>query len=143
VEDILACEEIDWVVDEVGEAAESPSRSRSKYDLWLASISRSTNAKKLPKASRSVELLMHASLIFLEDDFDKVADFLASKGIDPDELHQHFYFHQEWWRERVRLVPHKADEHARWVKTVHAYVQKHMSEYYDKDLEEYFNKFEQ
>jgi hypothetical protein len=34
VEDILACEEIDWVVDEVREAAESPSRSRSKYDLW-------------------------------------------------------------------------------------------------------------
>jgi hypothetical protein len=44
---------------------------------------------------------MHASLMFLEDDFDKVPDFLASKGIDSDELHQHFYFHQEWWRERV------------------------------------------
>lgn len=38
---------------------------------------------------------------------------------------------------------HKADEHAHWIKAVHAYVRKHMAEYYDKDLEDYFTKFEQ
>lgn len=81
--------------------------------------------------------------VFVEDDNEKVAKHLVERGVAEDDLHEHFYFLREWWRKRVRMIPHKSDEHARWIKVVHAFVKKNMAEFYDKDLATYFLKFEQ
>jgi len=95
LEDLLASEDIDWEIDEPGEP---PSRARSKYDLWHQ-FHDLPMAKTCPKRVAVFELMIHASWVFVEDDFDKVADFLVCKGTDPEELYEHFYFNRKWWKE--------------------------------------------
>jgi hypothetical protein len=96
VEDLLNSEDIDWVTDNI---EEPPSCGRSKCDLEHQ-FHDLPMPKGCPKRVAVFELLIHASLVFMEDDFDKVAEFLVCKCIGPDELYEYFYFHREWWRER-------------------------------------------
>jgi hypothetical protein len=96
VDDLLNSEDINWVTDNI---EEPPSCGRSKCDLEHQ-FHDLPMPKGSPKRVAVFELLIHASLVFMEDDFDKVAEFLVCKCIGPDELYEYFYFYREWWRER-------------------------------------------
>jgi len=70
--------------------------SRSKNDLWHQ-FHQLPLSKDCPKRSVILELLIHASYVFMGDDYQRVADFLIANGIPEEDLLEHFYFNREWW----------------------------------------------
>lgn len=91
-------------------------------------------------------LLIHATFIFNENDFEELAQVLVEKFgfTTKNELYNHFFFNKEYWRERVRMVTPPAEQHASNIRKIKMFFEDNeiMNEYYDKDVEDYFSKFE-
>lgn len=143
-QDLDWIQDIEWGPDDEPEGFDSHPRTRTKSDLWHE-FHNLPMKKSCPAKTSTYELLIHASFIFTEEDYDKVTKFLLEKGIAVDELDEHYYFNREWWRRRVRMVTYKADRHAKMIQFVHKFVREDetLKQYYDKDMETYFLQFEQ
>jgi hypothetical protein len=83
------------------------ARSCDKSDVFHIFQNLPLPKKKCPVRTLISRLLIHATFTFDNEDFEKVAAYLAKKcGIDTMEgLLEHFYFNREWWRRRVRMYP--------------------------------------
>jgi hypothetical protein len=127
--------------DETGN--EAPPRSRKKSDIFHE-FDALPMSRRCPARNLVSRLLIHATFEWDAEDYEKVADFLATKkGIRerPDIL-KHFYFNREWWRARARMYTPSPSDHARRIRIVHDLVAKELAEWYDEDLIEYLDKLE-
>jgi hypothetical protein len=96
-----------------------------------------------------LRLVVHASFIFHEEDFERVENHLKATKFDSNDpcylqkLMDDFYFRREWWRERCRTYITKSADHAarlkRVVEAIHA--DDELSKLYTPKVQEYFDNF--
>lgn len=93
-----------------------------------------------------MRLLIHATYIFVKEDFDQMREYLRNHRniTDMDEILDHFCYHRHFWRERVRMPTYKPEQHARNIRWVHDVVENDvdLKRVYDEEMKKYFDSFE-
>ena len=117
-------------------------RSRFKGDLWH-DYHGLPMAKSCPVKAAMLVLVIHATTEFVDEDFQPVVEYVC-QTLEIQDWRQHFRFNREWWRQRVRMLTPKAEEHAARIRVVHNLVKNDSAfkEYYSVELMEYFDKLE-
>jgi len=126
-------------------------RSRQKEDIFHQfKILLDLISKKDPLRNTLSRLVIHATFIFHDEDFNKIERYLQERmnlHLDnPDylkKLTDHFYFNREWWRERCRMYIARAEEHAARLKRVVEAVKydPELSKLLTTEVQEYFDNF--
>jgi hypothetical protein len=116
-------------------------RSRLKEDLWHW-YHNLPLPRGCPIHSLVDELLIHASCNFVREDYEAVRSILVTKNV-PDIM-AHFYHNRERWRQRVRMEPPTAADHAANIRVLRVYIAADpvMNEYYTPELDEYLKSLQ-
>ncbi len=87
-------------------------------------------------------LLIHATFIFIEDDYNQFVAYRSAKAGVTNFLDD-FYYNREMWRKCVRRVVPSGETHACEIKKIHDFVklQDATNEFYTSNLKDYFEKF--
>jgi hypothetical protein len=74
-------------------------------------------------------LVIHATFLFDEDDYQAVCDYLAQKKSITalEQVLRNFYFNREWWRRHVRMYTPPAKEHAARIRCILKFIQNESS----------------
>jgi len=128
------------------EEEEDLPRSRDKSDIFhiFQNLPLKRRSPVRPLLSR---LLIHATFYFDQEDFDKVAKYLAEKKyiLTTEMLLRDFYHNRYWWRRRVKMYTPSAEEHAIRIALVHKIVQTEevFKDDYTHELAQYLYGFEE
>ena len=126
-------------------------RSRQKEDIfhWFQDV---PLGKLEPLRHIILRLLIHATFVPNDEDFERVKAFLRDKlhlecANDEIELENalldHFYHNREWWYKHCRMTVPAADEHASRILSIVTIMKadKELTKLFDTKMDEYFEKF--
>ena len=119
-------------------------RSRQKLDLFHRFQDVPLEKRKCPPRSAISRLLIHASYLFDESDYDAVVEHLAKKRavVGKTAILRDFYFRREWRKRRVRMYTPTAEEHGARIDKVHEYIKNNedLKHYYTEKLASFLTK---